>query len=743
MFRLSILTVLALVLWPGGSHASSSPADSVHYCLPFDYEQWERENPRPAAKRAATLNVGEPRTVRLIYFLPNDLPFDQERVDLTKTMIRQVQTFFAEQMQAHGYGYTTFRFETDAAGDPLVHRVDGRHSYEYYHRRWSISDEISEIGQTFDLSENIYLINFVTDGKSGKGYGGRRSKVGGFGVGTIHGHEALPLDFYVFIHELGHAFGLKHDFRDDTYVMSYGYYTSILSACNARFLAVHPYFNADNPIEAAQLPAIELTSSLVRRKGVKSIPIRIKVSDSDGLHQVLLYASPEWPPPGGLRGYGLKECRSLAGEKEAVVEFDYDGDIPGLKQDGLGFGHFERHYLGVQAIDVLGNSRFASGFELVDEGYKRPIAVLEHGGHVQSVSFSPGGRLLATGGHEIGVANLWEVSTGKHVAAFPHSGNYWFQSLVTFSPDGKLLLTRGEDEVAFLWEVSTGERVARLEHGKTIRTVAFSFSGRLMATGGGGTVNLWEVSTSEHIAMLTTGVSNSVTFSPDGRLLAAGGRGTVILWDVSTRERVAMLPVEDANWTFDSVTFSPDGRLLAAGGNPWTPVVKLWNVSTRRSITTLSGKAPAVFSPDGRLIASIGVPLVRKGGKSSKPSHVVKLWNVSTGQSIASIVGGNSGIPGTMTFSSDGRLLAVGSSSGTIELWDTSEWTLMSTPPPPNPDFDGDGTVGIPDFLQFIEHFGLSQGDVGYDARYDLDGDGTIGIPDFLIFVNAFGENMS
>ena len=55
-------------------------------------------------------------------------------------------------------------------------------------------------------------------------------------------------------------------------------------------------------------------------------------------------------------------------------------------------------------------------------------------------------------------------------------------------------------------------------------------------------------------------------------------------------------------------------------------------------------------------------------------------------------------------------------------------------------DFDGNGTVGISDFLLFATQFGLSQGDAGYDARFDLDGDGVIGISDFLIFVDAFGE---
>ena len=60
----------------------------------------------------------------------------------------------------------------------------------------------------------------------------------------------------------------------------------------------------------------------------------------------------------------------------------------------------------------------------------------------------------------------------------------------------------------------------------------------------------------------------------------------------------------------------------------------------------------------------------------------------------------------------------------------------------PSPDFDGNGTVGISDFLQFVNHFGTSRGGTGYDAKYDLDGNDTIGISDFLIFVNSFGSQV-
>ena len=69
--------------------------------------------------------------------------------------------------------------------------------------------------------------------------------------------------------------------------------------------------------------------------------------------------------------------------------------------------------------------------------------------------------------------------------------------------------------------------------------------------------------------------------------------------------------------------------------------------------------------------------------------------------------------------------------------------TFTATGKEVHADFDGDGTVGFADFVQFAAQFGLSQGDAGYDARYDLDGDGTIGFGDFVIFANAFGKGTS
>ena len=56
----------------------------------------------------------------------------------------------------------------------------------------------------------------------------------------------------------------------------------------------------------------------------------------------------------------------------------------------------------------------------------------------------------------------------------------------------------------------------------------------------------------------------------------------------------------------------------------------------------------------------------------------------------------------------------------------------------PSPDFDGDGTVGFPDFMAFAQMFGKSWADEDFEPWFDLDLNGEVGFSDFLIFAQAF-----
>ena len=328
---------------------------SVIVCLTFF-------TPRTTVE--ANLNVGEPRTVRMIYFLPNDRPYRADVVQRTKDEIRFVQTFYAEGMQAHGHGNVTFRLETDAQGEPMVHHVNGQHPDSHYinkHRDEISGAVFNQITQSFDLYTNIYIIvldnSRNTIGSRG-GVGGRQGKNGGSVL--ISGN----FGWKTLAHELGHAFGLEHNFNDGAYIMSYGTASygpewygpeeNELSACSAEFLAVHPYFNSNTQIEDTR-PTIEMISPHIYPAGSNNISVKLKVSDSEGIHQVILFVRTSrnlhW-----ARGFlEVKTCHGLTGERDTIVEFDYDGVMP--SEDITNLSTPRIHPIIVQAVDLNGNVR--------------------------------------------------------------------------------------------------------------------------------------------------------------------------------------------------------------------------------------------------------------------------------------------------------------------------------------------------------------------------------------------------
>ncbi|MEG3956800.1 WD40 repeat domain-containing protein, partial [Microcoleus sp. herbarium2] len=256
------------------------------------------------------------------------------------------------------------------------------------------------------------------------------------------------------------------------------------------------------------------------------------------------------------------------------------------------------------------------------------------------------------------------LNTVSYVAA-PNTlgGHTKLVNGVSFSPNGKLLATGSSDNTVKLWDTSTGKEIKTLTgHTKPVYRVSFSPNGKLLATGSAdNTVKLWDTSTGKEIKTLT-GHTNSVyavSVSPDGKLLATGSAdNTVKLWDTSTGKEIETL-TGHTNWIY-AVSFSPNGKLLATGSADNT--VKLWDTSTGKEIVTLSGHTNSVravsFSPNGKLLTT------------SSGDKTVKLWDTRTGKEIKTLTGHTNWVY-AVSFSPDGKLLATGSGDKTVKLWDT------------------------------------------------------------------------
>ena len=342
-------------------------------CQPQSYRHSEPPDNRKFARTyAANLNVGATRTVRMIYFLPNGRAYRAGVVRQMKADMRTIQSFFAEQMRAHGYEESTFRVETDPQGEPMVHDVAGQYPDSHY---LDETDRVvsAEIGSAFDLKANVYLIvvdNSIDGIGMGdavyRGVGGRYGKQGGGALVSGRFNWGLAA------HELGHAFGLYHDFRDGAYIMSYGSPDSPswsrLSQCSAEFLSVHPYFNSNASVEAALPPIIELISPRSYPAAAKSTLVRLSIRDADGLHQASLHAAqPD-------NRFTLKACRGLAGKKQAIIEFEYDGFIPSAHEPSYSRNTSLLnplvHPIVVVAVDINGDTRRGEQFVLVSETFQ-------------------------------------------------------------------------------------------------------------------------------------------------------------------------------------------------------------------------------------------------------------------------------------------------------------------------------------------------------------------------------------
>ena len=629
-----VLLILSLLAYP-----DLSAEERFFFCLPPDVSQQGPSSFEGAGKRLANQNKGTPRTVRTIYIVPKDRPFRQEVVDSLKTIMVRVQRFYAEQMEAHGHGSRTFDLETDSAGNPIVHRINSAYNDSHYsedtHSKMGLDvggkgANEGRSGDVFSGNDNILVI--VIDNSIGaiatyKGYAGGTAGPNGKKGGQVF--VPAVVNWQTMAHELGHAFGLQHDFRSGGYIMSYGPSQTVLSECHTDFLSVHPFFNTSIPLEISsdQLPQGEIFSDFIYPVGSKRVSLQVKARDPKGLHQAFLFL---WTRSGhfAANSQEVKACSSLDGVKETIINFEYDGVIP--SHGGTSLANPIAHATILQAINVNGD---AASWAL-DIAERSPYykGSLESDYGSSSMVFSEDGATLALGTR--GAVELWDMKTvTKRTTIKPEGFEYeHYVNDVSFWPDETSLAFTSANNVVF-WDLAESDISSDVEpdlfdlSNRTQRTnievfhdenttflggfpIAFSPDKETFAVGDGRLIELWNANRGVQIATLrhkyflfgSIPFLQSLAFSPNGQILASQpSTGRIELWDMNTQDRIATL---NRTRNFTSIAFSPDGRILAGS---FIRGIDLYDVQDRSLIRTLSLESwgyELQFSKDGSLLTA-------------------------------------------------------------------------------------------------------------------------------------------
>ena len=269
------------------------------------------------------------------------------------------------------------------------------------------------------------------------------------------------------------------------------------------------------------------------------------------------------------------------------------------------------------------------------EGYRDKLLTL---------AFSPDGTKLVSVGAEGSMIfgagfstwrtdhliRLTDVKTGRELATLPYTAG---AEALTFSPDGKTVAFTGLGEIR-LWNTETGDEQAipladltnlgpGIPHNiPTVSALTFSPDGRWLVSGTeGGKIQMWDVATGEALVAFTEpterenpGRISTLVFSPDGTLLAAGVHSQIRLWEVDTGNTLLSVSTEhkrgDVNFQSypEPLVFSEDGTILVNG--LVHGAIQLWDVATGDAIGVLDGHTQKVetlaFSPDRKVLVSTG-----------------------------------------------------------------------------------------------------------------------------------------
>ena len=213
----------------------------------------------------------------------------------------------------------------------------------------------------------------------------------------------------------------------------------------------------------------------------------------------------------------------------------------------------------------------------------RPVREFKaHDREIWSVALLPGGRQALSASLDA-TMKLWDLSSPQQpVRTFPYESRIL---AVAVAPDGKIAVSAAKDTLQ-AWTIVDGARLYPFEgHKGEVNTVAITPNGKHVVSGGDdGTIRLWELSSGRELHKFAgdeghLGKVFDVAVSPNSRVVLSGGADkTAKLWDLVNGRLIRTLEGHEGHVeSVETVAIAPDGRTAVTGSRDRT--VKQWDLN--------------------------------------------------------------------------------------------------------------------------------------------------------------------
>lgn len=318
-----------------------------------------------------------------------------------------------------------------------------------------------------------------------------------------------------------------------------------------------------------------------------------------------------------------------------------------------------------------------------------------------TLGFSPGGRYLAASTPALAQTrslSLWEVVSSSRGGAptVRLKTNLPFWGPVAFLPDDRTMAVCNEPDWGFtvnLHDLSEGAATnLGRAHSDGIICIAASPDGRRLATGGSDErVVVWDVKRGSVHCVLQGDFMGicSLAFAPDGQTLFAGcSDQNIHTWTLEQPIRSSVLV---GHRGAVALAASPDGRWLASVSQDGARLWRLGGTVTA-SDAAVAPEFTTLLHPDETRAPTTAPDCVWGLAASPKEPHVAAaagkqlvLYDLHTGERLARALASDVfAVAGSefrsMTFSPDGRRLAVGDDHGAVAFLDATHLRPLMTP---------------------------------------------------------------